>query len=40
VRPFGQLNVLVYGILLIVLFVAFREGIVVLLRRRLGLSLP
>ena len=40
VRPFGQLNVLVYGVLLIVLFVAFREGIVVLLRRRLGLSLP
>jgi len=32
--------VLVYGVLLIVLFVAFREGIVVLLRRRLGLSLP
>jgi len=40
VRPFGQLNVLVYGVLLIVLFVAFREGMVVLLRRRLGLSLP
>jgi branched-chain amino acid transport system permease protein len=28
VRPFGQLNVLVYGVLLIVLFLAFREGIV------------
>ena len=28
VRPFGQLNVLVYGVLLIVLFVAFREGLV------------
>lgn len=40
VRPFGQLNVLVYGILLIVLFVSFREGIVVLLRKRLGLALP
>ena len=39
VRPFGQLNVLVYGVLLIVLFVAFREGIVVLFTRhvpRLG----
>jgi len=40
VRPFGQLNVLVYGILLIVLFVAFREGLVAMLRKRLGLSLP
>ena len=28
VRPFGQLNVLVYGALLIVLFVAFRDGLV------------
>ena len=34
VRPFGQLNVLVYGVLLIVLFVAFREGIVPLFTRR------
>lgn len=33
VRPFGQLNVLVYGILLIVLFVAFREGLVPMLRK-------
>jgi ABC-type branched-subunit amino acid transport system permease subunit len=28
VRPFGQLNVLVYGVLLIVLFATFREGLV------------
>jgi branched-chain amino acid transport system permease protein len=27
VRPFGQLNVLVYGVLLIVLFTTFREGL-------------
>ena len=40
VRPFGQLNVLVYGVMMIVLFVAFREGMVVMLRKRLGLSLP
>jgi len=40
VRPFGQLNVLVYGILLIVLFVAFREGLVPTLRKTLKLPLP
>lgn len=40
VRPFGQLNVLVYGVLLIVLFVAFREGLVPVLRKTLKLSLP
>jgi branched-chain amino acid transport system permease protein len=40
VRPFGQLNVLVYGVLMIVLFVSFREGMVVMLRKRLGVSLP
>jgi branched-chain amino acid transport system permease protein len=28
VRPWGQLNVLVYGVLLIVLFSTFREGVV------------
>lgn len=39
VRPFGQLNVLVYGVLLIVLFVAFREGLVVMLRKALGFSI-
>ncbi len=40
VRPFGQLNVLVYGVLLIVLFVAFREGLVAMLRKTLGLPIP
>jgi len=38
VRPFGQLSVLVYGVLLIVLFVAFREGLVVMLRKAFGFS--
>ena len=33
VRPFGQLNVLVYGVLLIVLFTTFREGVVPLLEK-------
>ena len=37
VRPFGQLDVLVYGVLLIVLFVAFREGLLPMLRQALGL---
>jgi len=36
VRPFGQLNVLVDGLLLIVLFIAFREGLVVNVRKALG----
>jgi branched-chain amino acid transport system permease protein len=40
VRPFGRLNVLVDGVLLIVLFVAFREGLVVMLRKALGFSIP
>jgi branched-chain amino acid transport system permease protein len=40
VRPFGQLNVLVDGVLLIVLFVAFREGLVVMLRKALGVAIP
>lgn len=31
VRPWGQLNVLVYGVLLIVLFSTFREGVVPML---------
>jgi branched-chain amino acid transport system permease protein len=38
VRPFGQLNVLVYGVLLIVLFVAFRDGMVPMLGRAFGAS--
>jgi branched-chain amino acid transport system permease protein len=33
VRPFGQLNVLVYGVLLIVLFSTFRAGLVPVLAR-------
>jgi branched-chain amino acid transport system permease protein len=33
VRPFGQLNVLVYGVLLIVLFTTFREGLVPVLKK-------
>jgi branched-chain amino acid transport system permease protein len=40
VRPFGELNVLVYGVLLIVLFVSFREGLVPMLRKTFGLSIP
>ncbi len=40
VRPFGQLNVLVDGVLLIVLFVAFREGLVVMFRKALGIAIP
>lgn len=39
VRPFGQLNVLVYGLLLIVLFLLFRQGLVPILRRYLRLPL-
>jgi ABC-type branched-subunit amino acid transport system permease subunit len=38
VRPFGQLNVLVYGTLLIVLFVVFREGLVPVLGKSFKLS--
>ena len=38
VRPFGQLNVLVYGLMLIVLFVAFRDGMVPMLGRAFGAS--
>ncbi len=43
VRPFGQLTVLTYGILLMVLFLIFREGVVPLagqLFLRLGRALP
>lgn len=38
VRPFGQLNVLVYGALLVVLFVVFREGLVPVLGKTFKLS--
>lgn len=40
VRPFGQLNVLVYGALLIVLFLSFREGLVAVLRKMARLPIP
>ena len=40
VRPFGQLNVLVYGTLLIVLFVTFREGLVSVIKKTTKLQLP
>jgi hypothetical protein len=33
VRPWGQLNVLVYGVLLIVLFTTFREGLAPVLEK-------
>jgi ABC-type branched-subunit amino acid transport system permease subunit len=33
VRPFGQLNVLVYGVLLIMLFTTFRDGMVPVIAR-------
>lgn len=40
VRPFGQVTVLVYGLLLIVLFLTFREGLIPVLRRAARLPLP
>jgi branched-chain amino acid transport system permease protein len=40
VRPFGNLNVLVYGALLIVLFVSFRDGLVAVLRKIVKLPIP
>lgn len=40
VRPWGQLTVLVYGILLMALFLAFREGLVPALRRVARVPLP
>jgi len=40
VRPFGQVTVLVYGILLIVLFLTFRDGLIPVLRRAARLPLP
>lgn len=39
-RPLGQLNVMVYGILIVVLVVTFRHGLVAMLRKRLKLPLP
>lgn len=40
VRPFGQVTVLVYGVFLIVLFLAFREGLAPVLRRLTRLPIP
>lgn len=40
VRPFGQATVLAYGVLLVVLFLLFREGLVPTLRRVARLPLP
>jgi branched-chain amino acid transport system permease protein len=40
VRPFGRLNVLVDGVLLIVLFVAFREGLVAMLGKLWASQFP
>ena len=40
VRPFGQATVLAYGVLLIVLFLAFREGLVPFLRRLTRIPVP
>lgn len=40
VRPLGYLNLLVYGVSLIVLFLLFREGLVVTLRKMVKLHIP
>lgn len=40
VRPLGRLNVLVYGVLIIVLVITFRHGLVAALRRVTGLRIP
>lgn len=40
VRPLGRLNVMVYGILIVLLVVTFRHGLVAMLRKRLKLPLP
>lgn len=40
VRPFGQLTVLAYGALLVVLFLVFRQGVVPLIGGALGRWLP
>ena len=40
VRPLGALSLLVYGIILVVLFLAFREGLVVALRKMTKLYIP
>lgn len=40
VRPLGQLNVLVYGVLIIVLVVTFRRGLVAMLRKVIRVRIP
>jgi branched-chain amino acid transport system permease protein len=40
VRPLGRLNVMVYGVLMIVLVVTFRHGLVSMLRNVLGVRIP
>jgi branched-chain amino acid transport system permease protein len=40
VRPFGQATVLAYGVLLIVLFLAFRQGLVPFVRRVTRVPVP
>lgn len=40
VRPFGQVTVVVYGALLITLFLAFREGLVPAMRRAVRVPIP
>lgn len=40
VRPLGQLNVLVYGVLIIVLVVTFRDGAIAVLRKVIKVRIP
>lgn len=40
VRPLGRVNVMVYGILMILLVVTFRQGLVVMLRKLLRIRIP
>ena len=40
VRPLGRLNVMVYGVLMIVLVVTFRHGVVAMLRKFLKIRIP
>jgi len=40
VRPFGQLTVLAYGVLLVALFLLFRQGVVPVVQNALGRRVP
>ncbi len=40
VRPLGRLNVMVYGVLIVVLVITFRHGVVAMLSKRLKIRLP